>query len=103
MIRWLWNKLMKWGWDFNRREEISIGRRDSWEQDVVLESSIPSMDSFRMSVANAVNGKIIQISKPILNNKGHNTGDREAELYVVAEGQSLFDVVNTILTLEDAK
>jgi len=102
MIRWLWNKMMQWGWDFNRKEVAELRHRDSWDG-VVLEHSIPSMDGFRMSVADAVNGKVIQISKPILNNKGHNTGDREAEIYVVAEGQSLMDVVNTILTLEDAK
>jgi hypothetical protein len=61
------------------------------------------MDGFRMSVANAVNGKVVQISKPIINAKGQNTGDREATMYVVAEGQSLSDVVTTILNLEDVK
>jgi hypothetical protein len=95
--------MMKWGWDFNRREEVTLARRDSWDRDVVLEHNIPSMDEFRMSVANAVNGKVVQISKPIINAKGQNTGDREAEMYVVAEGQSLSDVVNAILNLEDVK
>ena len=103
MIRWLWNKMMKWGWDFNRREEVTLARRDGWDSDVVLEHNIPSMDGFRMSIATAVNGKVVQISKPFFNNKGQRTGDREATMYVVAEGQSLSDVVTTILNLEDVK
>ena len=103
MIRWLWNKMMKWGWDFSRREEVTLAKRDSWDSDVVLEHSIPSMDGLRLSVADAVNGKVVQISKPIFNAKGQHTGDREAEMYVVAKGQSLSDVVNTILNLEDVK
>ena len=96
--------MMKWGWDFNRREGITLGRdRDSWDVGTGMEYSIDSMDKVRISIASAENGKVIQISRPVLGKNNSLTGDRDVEMYVVADGQSLMDVFNTILTLEDAK
>jgi len=102
MIRWLWNKMMKWGWDFNhgRGEVISLGMGRNRGP---LECNFNDVDEFRMSMAKAQNGKIVQITKPVLDKYGNPSDQREGEFYVVAEGQSLSEIVNTILNLEDMK
>lgn len=89
MIRWLWNKMMKWGWDFNHG---SRGR------DCVVSESVESRSSVRIGIIQAMNGKVLEISKR--NNSNHIGPDWNNTLFLVPEEMALTDAVTTLLIAE---
>ena len=70
MIRWLWSRMMKWGWDFNRdlREDNSIGiglikagaRRRGDDIVLVSDNEIDLTDPIRFSVQAVQGGTLIE-------------------------------------------
>ena len=89
MIRWLWSKMMKWGWDFNRRmpEEIVCGS-----------DSVESRSSVRIGIIQAMNGKVLEISKR--NTTNHIGPEWNNTLFLVPEDMTLTDAVTTLLIAE---
>ena len=87
MIRWLWNKMMKWGWDFNRDR----GR------DIPIELCSNSMNgnsNVRIGIFAAMNGKVLEISK---RDRNH---DYTYSYFLVPENITLTDAVTTFLIAE---
>ena len=89
MIRWLWNKMMKWGWDFNRNMR---------GQDVLVSESVESRSSVRIGIIQAMNGKVLEISKR--NTTNHIGPEWNNTLFLVPEDMTLTDAVTTLLIAE---
>lgn len=92
MLRWLWNKLMKWGWDFSR---------DSNKVEVVSPQSSRMGDPVvRLNMYPALNGKVLEIATPSSVNRHH---DWDVETFIVVEGASLHDALATLLLAKGLK
>jgi hypothetical protein len=89
MVRWLWDKMLKWGWDFNR------GLRG---QEVLVSESVESRASVRIGIIQAMNGKVLEIGKR--NNSNHIGPDWNHTLFLVPEDMTLTDAVTTVLIAE---
>jgi hypothetical protein len=89
MLRWLWNKLMKWGWDFNRKPEVELA---------VCPSARMGEPTVRINMSNAVNGRVLEIAT-----QQQRSHDWDVEMYIVTEGESLHDAIATILLAKGMK
>lgn len=88
MIRWLWSRMMKWGWDFGRDRDITVSRDRTFMGEPVV----------RISVYSAMNGRILEMVKP--NDMNHVN---ETKLMLVPEGENLSDTVTMMLLAEGMK
>lgn len=94
MIRWLWNKMMKWGWDFNRNlRETEVGR------DSPIRVGMNGEPDVRIAVWTAMNGRVLELSK-VGSSPHHNI---EFKTMIVPEGEKLSDVVTLLLISEGLK
>ena len=93
MIRWLWNNMMKWGWDYNRnlREEpisVSIG--------LSSEDHRPDMEkAIRFSVLPARGGCVMET-------RIYNKKEREWDVvsHVIPDGTDVAESVGKIVAME---
>jgi len=93
MIRWLWSRIMKWGWDFGRKTET---------EDVVLgvaNSSRNSEPIVRINLHVAMNGKILEIATPSPNRQH----DWVVTNYIVTDGESLTEALTMLLIAKGVK
>lgn len=93
MIRWLWSKIMKWGWDFGREKRTDV-----------VELSVPSSSSnaepiVRINLHHAMNGKILEIATP----SPSRQHDWAIEHYIVVEGEKLTDALAMVLIAKGIK
>lgn len=95
MIRWLWSKMMKWGWDFNRnlrdddrgREAVSIALKDDYGVD---------MDkALRFAILPARGGCVFEIRRRDL-----KTHESETTTHVIPEGADIAEAVGKIVAME---
>lgn len=91
MIRWIWHRLMKWGWDFNRRDEV--------EASPVVHSSRNSEPVVRINLHHAINGKILEIATPSPNRQH----DWVVDNYIIPEGEKLTDSLAMLLIAKGIK
>lgn len=71
MIRWIWSRMMKWGWDFGRElpaEDGSKTRRIGRGSNAVAQSPVRVFDAdielenpLRFTVQSAIGGTIVEI------------------------------------------
>jgi hypothetical protein len=92
MIRWLWDKMLRWGWDFNRDLR-------GLSPEVTLDRKLQASPEVRIAIYSAGNGKILELYKRDLNNH-HIVGGDEFKLMIVPEGENLSDVVTMMLLAE---
>ena len=92
MIRWLWNQMMKWGWDFNRNLRGSGEIR----VDDCIRGNAES--NIRIGVMPAMNGKVLEIGKRNVHN--NHGPDWNYTLFLVPDGMLLSDAVTTLLIAE---
>ena len=81
---------MKWGWDFNRRNEEPV---------LAVQSHRMGEPAVRINMHNAINGKILEIATPAV--QRHH--DWDIESYIVTEGESLHDALATLLLAKGIK
>jgi hypothetical protein len=105
MIRWLWDKMLKWGWDYNRdlREDDDFPKlrhRPSRRRDeiVTLDDSDSGIDmhnpiSFRVE---AVTGGTL-VETRWYNSK---TDNNERKLHIVGPEENLSEAIGKIVTME---
>lgn len=106
MIRWLWNRMMKWGWDFNRdlREEDDdfprLRHRPSRRRDEIvsiadIESGIELTDPIRFSVQTVSGGTLIETrwTDP-------KTDNYVRKLHIVTQDENLAEAIGKIVTME---
>ena len=92
MIRWVWSRMMKWGWDFNHdlredNEVYALGSRH--------DGSIELSDPVTFKIQTVLGGTLIETS--YYNNKKE---ERRSKLYVITPEENLSDAVGKIVTME---
>jgi len=104
MIRWLWSRMMKWGWDFSRdlREDDALvpltirgRRRGQDEMIVVSDNEIDLTDPIRFSVQTVSGGTLIETrwTDP-------KTDNYVRKLHIVTENENLSEAIGRIVTME---
>jgi len=105
MIRWLWDKMLKWGWDYNRglrEEDIHVPfdpkrRRGRRGEDMILVSDdeIDLTDPIRFSVQTVSGGTLIET-------RWHDEKKDEyvRKLHIVTENENLSEAIGKIVTME---
>ena len=103
MIRWLWNNMMKWGWDFNRElreDETKVRRRGRAIPSSLAmcddeSSGIDLPDPIRFNVQ-AVNGGTIIETRWYDQKKDES----RVKLHIVTSDQDLSESIGKIVTME---
>ena len=104
MIRWLWSRMMKWGWDYSRNidDEIQVlvdpkRRRGRRGNDICLVSDdeIDLTDPIRFSVQTVQGGTLIET-------RWHDekTDNYERKLHIVTQEENLSEAIGKIVTME---
>ena len=105
MIRWLWDKMLKWGWDYNRglrEEDIHVPfdpkrRRGRLGEDMILVSDdeIDLTDPIRFSVQTVSGGTLIET-------RWHDEKQDEyvRKLHIVTQDENLAEAIGKIVTME---
>jgi hypothetical protein len=103
MIRWLWSRMMKWGWDFNRdlREDDVLvpvrkrGRRGQDSMILVSDDEIDLTDPIRFSVQTVQGGTLIET-------RWHDEQKDEyvRKLHIVTQDENLSEAIGKIVTME---
>lgn len=95
MIRWVWSRMMRWGWDFSHplREDnakyasTSIGSRD--------DDSIELSDPVTFRIQTVLGGTLIETGY-----YHRKSEERRSKIYVVGPEENLADSVGKIVTME---
>ena len=92
MIRWLWSKMMKWGWDFNRNL-----RQDDFEaRSIPIDDYGVDMDkAIRFAILPARGGHVFETRRR--DPKNH---ERETITHVIPEGSDIAEAVGKIVAME---
>ena len=63
MIRWLWARIMKWGWDYGR-EPLRLSRIRLSERDTVVRDSdsVDLPNPFSFKIQKATGGTIVEVN-----------------------------------------
>ena len=94
MIRWLWNQMMKWGWDFNR----NLRERDVGIPICVEEGKNDNMHpTVRIGVINIMNGTVLEIGTYKPNSIGP---DWNYEHFIVPPDKKLSEAITMFLLLK---
>ena len=102
MIRWLWSRMMKWGWDYSRElrdnDSIGIGRIRGKYDVVSLVDDDSGIDlnnpiTFRVQ---AVNGGTLVETRWYDPKQDEN----ERKLHIVTGEENLADAIGKIVTME---
>lgn len=100
MVRWLWSRFMKWGWDFSRNysnEDIrgTLRGRNSIVEVSDEEGSIDLPDPIRFKVQ-AVNGGTLIETRWY----NHKKDESYVKLHIVTQDENLADSIGKIVTME---
>ena len=90
MIRMIWEKIMKWGWDYNRDLR-------SPDENICIDDCSPSIDinGLSFSVMPAQGGTIVQLRKydDKLQRNTYST-------HIIADGQDVAETIGKIVAIE---
>ena len=94
MIRYLWDKMLKWGWDFNR--DLRITNSDlEIEQITLIESHHINVDGLNFTVMPAQGGTIVQLRSYDRKNDRHDNST-----HIIPEGQDIAETIGKIVAME---
>ena len=106
MIRWLWSRMMKWGWDFSRQlpdDDIHVpfarqrGGARLRKEDMILisDEEIDLTDPIRFSVQQVEGGTLIESrwTDP-------KTDNYVRKLHIVTQDENLSEAIGKIVTME---
>jgi hypothetical protein len=103
MIRWLWSRMMKWGWDYSREVDdgplIRKHRVSRYRDDIV---SIDDYDS-GIDLNNPIMFRVQAVSGGTLIETrwyDHNTDNNERKLHIVNNDENLAEAIGKIVTME---
>lgn len=90
MIRMLWEKMMKWGWDYNRNLRTSA--IDDYE---IEDNSVSMPDPLEFKVQPAQGGTIVEVTS--WNKKNEES---VVKLHIIPDGENIADHVGKIVVME---
>ena len=103
MIRWLWRRVIKWGWDYGRElpDDTSVslarirGSRSRDELVLVSDDEIDLVDPIRFSVQAVSGGTLIET-------RWHDDKRDEyvRKLHIVTQDENLAEAIGKIVTIE---
>lgn len=94
MIRYLWDKLLKWGWDYNRDLRVTDSDLEI-EQITLVESNHVTVDGLNFTVMPAQGGTIVQLRRYDRKNDRHDNAT-----HIIPEGQDIAEHIGKIVALE---
>ena len=100
MIRWLWSRVMKWGWDYGRDiDEPLRGRGRRARYDVVsiddIDSTIELPDPITFRVQAITGGTLVETRWYDPKNDEPNR-----KLHIVNDNENLAEAIGKIVTME---
>jgi hypothetical protein len=105
MIRWLWDKMLKWGWDYNRglrEEDVHVPfdpkrRRGRRGEDIVMisDNEIELTDPISFRVQAVQGGTLVETRW-----YDPKTDNSERKLHIVDSRNDLADAISKIVTME---
>ena len=93
MIRYIWNSLLRWGWDYNREDDFT-------ERSICISdnSSIDMDKAIRLSVLPAKGGCVLETR--IFDKKTH---DWTTEAHIIPDGEDVAHRIGQIVAFEILK
>jgi hypothetical protein len=91
MIRMLWEKMMKWGWDYNRNLRTSA--IDDYDE--VEDNGISMPDPLEFKVQPAQGGTIVEVTSWDSKNE-----ESMVKLHIIPDGENIADHVGKIVVME---
>lgn len=103
MIRWLWSRVMKWGWDFNRdlrEDDIHVARKRGRGRDSIAElcddnSNIDLPDPIVFKVQAVTGGTLVETRWYDPKND-----ESRVKLHIVTQEENLAESIGKIVTME---
>ena len=100
MIRWVWSRMMKWGWDFSHRVEessIKLGRRgrDSISLCDDFDDGINLPDPIMFKVQAVTGGTLVETRW-----YDHKKDQNRVKLHIVTQEENLAESIGKIVTME---
>ena len=97
MIRWLWARIMKWGWDYGR-EPIRLSRIRLSERDNVIRDSdqVDLPNPFSFKIQKATGGTIVEV-----NHYDRKRDETVVNLHIISdEVEDVAGAIGRIVTVE---
>ena len=94
MIRYLWDKLLKWGWDYNRDLRITDSDLEI-EQISLVENNHVTVDGLNFTVMSAQGGVIVQLRR-----YDEKASRSNYSTHIISEGQDVAETIGKIVALE---
>ena len=104
MIRWIWSRFMKWGWDFNHNlrdddgPQLATSRGLAKARLIRGSDDIDSEQGLNITVRNAMGGKIVTFRQ-----YDHKTDRHSHRLYVVPDELDFERELGKMITLESMR
>ncbi len=103
MIRWLWSKLMKWGWDFSYSASQETGIKPLSRIRANNSISICDDDSYEIGLPDPINFKVQTVSGGTLVETrwyDHKKDESRVKLHIVTSEENLSESIGKIVTME---
>jgi len=105
MIRWLWSRVMKWGWDFSRnlREDdihVPVRKRGARHRDDIVSIEIAESG---IDLTNPISFRVQAVSGGTLIETrwyDRKTDNEDRKLHIVTDEENLAEAVGRIVTME---
>ena len=104
MIRWIWSRFMKWGWDFNHNlrdddgPQVATSRGLAKARLIRGSDDIDSEQGLNITVRNAMGGKIVTFRQ-----YDHKTDRHTHRLYVIHDELDFERELGKMITLESMR
>jgi hypothetical protein len=93
MIRMLWEKMMKWGWDYNRG--LRTFSSDDCDLEDTQDRGVDLPDPLEFKVQPAQGGTIVEVT-----NWDKTNEESIVKLHIIPDGENIADHVGKIVVME---
>ena len=105
MIRMIWEKMMKWGWDYNRdlREDSSKPARMRSRGRISLEDTLVDDDNSGIDLPDPITFKVQAVTGGTLVETrwyDHKKDESRVKLHIVTQEENLAESIGKIVTME---
>ena len=99
MIRWIWSRIMKWGWDFNHNlRETELSSRGLNKTQQRTSEDVDGEQGLNITIRNAGGGKIVTFRK-----YDQKTDRSSHKLYVIPDDHDFQKELGQLITMESLR